>query len=50
MFDHRLYQGRVKSQGKKVRGNIETYIYELGCSLHAGVEGQDLFQLGLCIL
>jgi hypothetical protein len=32
-----------------VRGSIETYIYELGGSLHAGVEGLDLFLLGLGI-
>jgi hypothetical protein len=46
MFDHHLYQRRVKSQGKNVRGGIDTYIYELRGSLHAGVEGLDLFMLG----
>jgi hypothetical protein len=49
MFDRRLYQGRVKSQGKNVRGSIDTYIYELRGSLHAGVEGLDMFLLGFGI-
>jgi hypothetical protein len=38
-----------RPQGKKVRGSIETYIYELEGSLHAGVEGLDLFLFGLGI-
>jgi hypothetical protein len=46
MFDHHLYQGRVKSQDKNVRGSIDTYIYELGGGLHARVKGLDLFPLG----
>jgi hypothetical protein len=46
MFDHHLYQGRVKSQDKNVRGSIDTYIYEPRGGLRAGVEGLDLFPLG----
>jgi hypothetical protein len=49
MFYHHLYHGRVKSQGKNVRGSIDTYIYKLRGSLHAGVEGLDLFLLGFGI-
>jgi hypothetical protein len=49
MFDHRLYQGRVKSQDKCVRGSIGTYIYELRGGLHAGVKGLDLFALGFSV-
>jgi hypothetical protein len=49
VFDHRLYQGLVKCQGKKVKGNIETYIFELRGGLQAGVEGLDLFLFGLGI-
>jgi hypothetical protein len=47
MFDHHLYKGRVKSQYKNVWGSIDTYVYELGGGLHAGVKGLDLFQLGI---
>jgi hypothetical protein len=47
MFNHRLYQGRVKSQEKNVRGCIDAYIYELRCGLHAGVKGLELFPLGI---
>jgi hypothetical protein len=43
MFNHHLYQGRVRSQDKNVRGSIDTYIYKLGGGLHAGVKGLDLF-------
>jgi hypothetical protein len=46
VFDHCLYYGRVKTQDKKVRESIETYIYELGGGLHAGVKGLDPFSLG----
>jgi hypothetical protein len=46
MFDHFLYQGRVKSQGKNMRGSIDTYVYELGGGCHAEVKGLDLFPLG----
>jgi hypothetical protein len=49
MLYNRLYQGQVRPQGKKVRESIETYIYELKGSLHAGVEGPDLFLFGLGI-
>jgi hypothetical protein len=48
MFYHHLFQGKVRSQGKEIE-NIKTYIYELGGSLHAGVEGLELFLLGLGI-
>jgi hypothetical protein len=49
MFYHRLFQGRVRSQGKKETENVETYIYVLRGSLPTGVEGLDLFLLGLGI-
>jgi hypothetical protein len=45
MFNHYLYQGRVRSQDKNVRGSIDTYIYKLRGHLHAGVKGLDLFPL-----
>jgi hypothetical protein len=37
MFDHNLYQGRVRSQANYMRGSIDTYIYELGGGRHARV-------------
>jgi hypothetical protein len=48
MIYHRLFQGRIRSQGKETE-SVKTYIYELRSSLHAGVEGIDLFLLGLGI-
>jgi hypothetical protein len=46
MFDHHMYQARVKSQDKDIRGSIDTYIYELRGGLHVGVKGLDMFPLG----
>jgi hypothetical protein len=43
------YMYFMAANSKKVRGSIETYIYELGGSLHAGVQGLDLFLFGLGI-
>jgi hypothetical protein len=49
MFYHRLFQGWVRPQDKKVTGNMETYVYKLGGILHAGIEDLDsfLFSLGI---
>jgi hypothetical protein len=49
MFYHRLFQGGVRPQDKKVTGNLETYVYKLEGVLHARVEGLDLFLFGLGI-
>jgi hypothetical protein len=49
MFYHRMFQGRVRPQGKKETETVKAYIYELRGSLQAGVEGLDLFLFRLGI-